>query len=408
MHDQLDLLEAGSDSVMDGGFSQDIEAEVRDRYARGAEFAEPALCCPTTGYDPALLKVLPAEIIEKDYGCGDPSKYVNAGETVVDLGSGAGKICYILSQKVGPGGSVIGVDFNDAMLELARKYQHEVGKKLGYHNVRFVKARIQDLALDLDRVAEWLSQRPIRSVEELGELDAYFDHLRQSSPVIPNQAADVVVSNCVLNLVRPQDKRKLFDEIRRVLKRGGRAVISDIVCDEDPAPAILADPKLWSGCISGAFREDRFLEMFEEAGFYGVEILSRAEEPWQVIDGVEFRSLTVRAFVGKEGPCVERNQAVVYRGPWKQVKDDDGHTILRGQRMAVCDKTFRLMTNPAGPYAGQMIGISPRQAVDLDQAKPFACGAARTRDPRETKGLDYRETQEGDGTACCPADGFCC
>ena len=85
----------------------DIEREVKTRYAAGAREAEAALCCPVT-YDPKYLKILPKEIIERDYGCGDPSEYVSAGETVLDLGSGGGKICYILAQKVGTAGSVIG------------------------------------------------------------------------------------------------------------------------------------------------------------------------------------------------------------------------------------------------------------------------------------------------------------
>ena len=86
---------------------------------------------------------------------------------------------------------------------------------------------------------------------------------------------DAVVSNCVLNLVRTEDRRQLFSEVYRVLKRGGRAIISDIVSDEDVPEDLQNDAELWSGCISGAFREDRFLEAFEDAGFYGCEIVNR-------------------------------------------------------------------------------------------------------------------------------------
>src|SRR6185369_6570346 len=132
-----------------------IESEVIRRYADGAQQVGQELCCPTQ-YDLQYLELLPQEIIEKDYGCGDPSIYVSEGDTVVDLGSGAGKLCYIMCQKVGPTGQVIGVDFNDAMLGLARKYRTEMAEKLGYANVRFVKAKIQDLALDLDLLEEKL------------------------------------------------------------------------------------------------------------------------------------------------------------------------------------------------------------------------------------------------------------
>jgi len=275
-----------------------IESVVLDRYQAGAETIQPSLCCPTS-YEGQYLEILPEEIIAKDYGCGDPSRYVQPGDTVLDLGSGAGKVCYIASQKVGANGRVIGVDFNDVMLNLARKYQPEIAAKIGYDNVSFIKAKIQDLALDLDRVQAQLAANPIADLKGLTAYEAECDRLRRESPMIGDETIDLVVSNCVLNLVKPEDKRQLFAELFRVLKSGGRAVISDIVSDQDPTPAILNDPELWSGCISGAFREDEFLQMFETAGFHGVEILSRQAEPWQVIDGIEFRSLTVRAYKGK-------------------------------------------------------------------------------------------------------------
>jgi len=224
---------------------------------------------------------------------------------------------------------------------------------------------------------------------------------------VPTDFADVVVSNCVLNLVATEEKGRLFDEIFRVLRRGGRAVISDIVCDETPPESMRRDPHLWSGCISGAFREDEFLERFERAGFHGVEILDRAAQPWRVVEGIEFRSMTVRAYKGKQGPCFEHHQAVVYKGPWKKVVDDDGHTLERGRRMAVCDKTYHLMTNPRGAYAGQMIGIEPLAPVATEDPKPFACQKQSLRDPRQSKGLEYRETREASSDACC-TDGSCC
>ncbi len=386
-------------SVAQSAVGYDVEQTVLQRYEAGAKQAEASLCCPST-YEADYLACLPQEIIEKDYGCGDPTRYARAGETVIDLGSGAGKHCYILAQKVGATGQVIGVDFNDEMLALAGKHRSEVARRLGYANVRFVKGKIQDLRLDLAKFETWLAAHPPTNLEQLAAVEAERDRLRREEPLIASNSADVVVSNCVLNLVRSADKPQLFREIYRALKRGGRAVISDIVCDEDPTPTILNDPQLWSGCIAGAFREDRFLEMFEQAGFYGVEILVRQERPWQVLDGIEFRSITVRAFKGKEGPCWERNQAVVYKGPWKAVQDDDGHTLYRGQRMAVCDKTFNLYINPDGPYSQEILPILPQEEIPLAAAKPFDCSRSDVRSPRETKGLEYRATIASDESAC--------
>lgn len=401
----LNPLTAASASTSEN-VTYNIESAVLDRYQAGAQTVQPSLCCPTD-YEGQYLAILPDEIIEKDYGCGDPSRYAEPGDTVLDLGSGAGKVCYIASQKVGAAGRVIGADFNDVMLDLARKYQPEIAAKIGYDNVSFVKAKIQDLALDLDQVQTWLSQNPIADIDGIMAYEAECDRLRREEPAIGDHTIDLVVSNCVLNLVKPQDKRQLFAELFRVLKRGGRVVISDIVCDEDPTPTILNDPELWSGCISGAFREDEFLQMFEAAGFHGIEILSRQADPWQVIDGIEFRSLTVRAYKGKQGEGLERNQAVVYKGPWKQVLDDDGHLYKRGERMAVCDQTFQILTRSGSPYAADMIGIEPHTEIAIDQALPFDYQNMSVRDPRVTKGLEYRETQMADGQVC-ESDAGCC
>ncbi|MDJ0682031.1 MAG: methyltransferase domain-containing protein [Xenococcaceae cyanobacterium MO_167.B52] len=382
-----------------------IESEVKIRYQEGARQQQPSLCCPTE-YEGNYLQILPEEIVAKDYGCGDPTRYVNEGETVVDLGSGAGKNCYILAQKVGAAGKIIGVDFNDEMLSLARKYQEEIAAKLGYYNTEFVKGKIQDLKLPLDKLQAWLDQNPIYSLDDVAEYELECDRLRQAETLIADNSVDVVISNCVLNLVHPQDKEQLFKEIYRVLKRGGRAVISDIVCDEDPTEKILNDPELWSGCIAGAFREDNFLKMFEAAGFYGIEILKREETPWQVIDGVEFRSVTIRAYKGKEGECLERKQAVVYKGPWKQVQDDDGHIYCRGERMAVCDKTYHILTDANSPYQKDMIAIAPYENIPLEEAEIFNCKNKAIRHPKETKGSEYNLTNASNDD-CCPS-GECC
>jgi ubiquinone/menaquinone biosynthesis C-methylase UbiE len=322
------------------------------------------------------------------------------------LGSGSGKACYIVSQIVGAGGKVIGVDFNPPMLELARKYRRTIGDRLGYHNVEFRRAKIQDLQTNLELVDRYLQDNPVRSVADLARLEDYENRIRREQPLIADESIDVIVSNCVLNLVRPEDKKSLFAEMYRVLKRGGRIAISDIVSDE-PVPEHLAkDPDLWSACVSGAFEEEDFLRAFEAAKFYGIQIEELRSEAYQTVEGIEFRAITVTAHKGKEGPCIERNQAVIYRGPWKQVIDDDGHTLPRGVRIAVCDKTFKLYSQP--PYDGQFIIVAPREDVPIEKAGVFDCSRDRDhrRHPRETKGMDYNVTQLS-GSVCGP-DSNCC
>ncbi len=381
----------------------DTEAAVRGRYGRAARAREARLCCPVS-YDPKYLQAIPQEILEKDYGCGDPSRYVRAGETVLDLGSGAGKICYIAAQIVGEKGCVIGVDFNPEMLALARRYQPQIAGALGYGNVRFHRARIQDLALSLDEADAYLKANPVRSSEDLHRYEEFQARLRRAAPVVPDDSVDVIISNCVLNLVRETDREQLFREMFRVLRRGGRVAISDIVSDEPVPESFKRDAGLWSGCIAGAFLEAAFLAAFERAGFHAVELETYSARPWKTLRGIEFRSVTVTARKGKQGPCWERKQAVIYKGPWKKVEDDDGHTLLRGQRMAVCDKTYRILTSE--PYAAAIVPVPPLKEIPLRRAKPFACGQTALRSPAETKGQRYRKTENASAD-CAPGSGCC-
>jgi hypothetical protein len=189
-------------------------------------------------------------------------------------------------------------------------------------------------------------------------------------------------------------------ETFRVLRRGGRAVISDIVADEPVPDHLKNDPELWSGCISGAMTQEDFLAAFEQAGFYGIEILKRDIAPWRTVEGIEFRSITVRAFKGKQGACLDCNQAVIYRGPWRKVEDDDGHILVRGQPMAVCEKTFRIYTS--APYRDEILPVPPLQMVATDSAPVFDCSRDTVRSPRETKGLEYRVTTNGNSTCWGP------
>jgi ubiquinone/menaquinone biosynthesis C-methylase UbiE len=379
------------------------ESAVSERYSAAAQATEVTLCCPVD-YDPRYLEAIPAEVIERDYGCGDPSRHIRAGDVVLDLGSGSGKICFIASQIVGAKGSVIGVDMNDEMLALAREAAPVVAERTGYANVEFRRGRIQDLALDLDRLETWLQRNPVSSAADYVALGDASQRLRREDPLIADGSVDIVVSNCVLNLVRESDKQALIAEIFRVLRRGGRIAISDIVSDEPVPEHLKGDPTLWSGCVSGAFQEQELLRCLEEAGFHGIAIESWVDEPFAVVEGIEFRSVTVTAHKGKQGPCFEANQAVVYRGPWKRVEDDDGHVFVRGERAAVCAKTFGIMTR--APYADDVIGLEPAEMIPGPERAPFDCSRTAPRAPHETKrGAVSRSVQAAD--PCAPG-GSCC
>ena len=379
------------------------ETIVRRRYAAGAKERADKLCCPVE-YESDYLKVIPREVTERDYGCGNPSRYLREGEVVLDLGSGTGKICFIAAQIVGPKGKVIGVDMTDEMLGVARRNAPIVAERIGYANVEFRKGRIQDLALDLELLDRQLKQNPIMDATSFVAADELAEELRCKHPLVASDSIGVVVSNCVLNLVEPKSKPQLFTEIFRVLKKGGRAVIADVVSDEGVPEEMQNDPELWSGCISGAFIEEGLLVAFENAGFYGIQILKRDVDPWRTVEGIEFRSVTVEAFKGKQGDCFERNQAVIYRGPFKEVLDDDDHLMERGKRYAVCDKTYNLYKK--APYREFFEFVDPIVDIPPAEARPFDCSRTSLRHPKETKGQDYNATTAAN-SKCCDG-GSCC
>jgi ubiquinone/menaquinone biosynthesis C-methylase UbiE len=369
-----------------------IETGVLERYSQGAESIQADLCCPVD-YDRKLLALLPQEIIDKDYGCGDPSRYVQSGDVVLDLGSGSGKICYMAAQLVGSTGKVIGVDMNDDMLALARKYQPEMAEKLGSDRVEFVKGQIQDLALDLAAMNQHLAEHPVRRAEDVIALRAWQEQQRKEQPLIKDNSVDLVVSNCVLNLVHDSDKAQLIREIFRVVKPGGRVAISDIVSDEPVPQHLKDDPHLWSGCISGAVQEHEFLQAFIAAGFVAVSVDKWEGNPWQVVEGIEFRSVTITAVKPHDELCVDKGHAVIYRGPFSKTYDDEGHVFMRGQRMAVCERSYHLLTGTA--YADQFIGIA---SVQEKTPQNWCHAPGMLRAVSETKGSAHKADS---GPCCC-------
>jgi len=372
-----------------------VETGVLERYSEGAEARQEDLCCPVD-YDRSLLKLLPQEIIEKDYGCGDPSRYVKEGDVVLDLGSGSGKICYMAAQLVGDKGKVIGVDMNDDMLALAVKYQQEMATKLGTDRVEFVKGQIQDLALNLTALDQYLQQNPIHNADDVIHFRAWQEQQRLQSPLIADNSVDLVVSNCVLNLVHDSDKQQMIQEIFRVTKPGGRVAISDIVSDEVVPEHLKQDQQLWSGCISGALQEHDFLQVFVAAGFVAVAYDKWESEPWKVVEGIEFRSVTITAVKPQADACIDKGHAVIYRGTFSEVYDDEGYVYLRGQRMAVCERVFNLLTS--GVYGDDFIGIRPNEGYEETVS---SCQPGKLRSIAETKGGKHQNNSGCNTNSCC-------
>lgn len=369
---------------------------VLDRYSAASVAPEASLCC-AVNYDKSLLQILPQEIIEKDYGCGDPSRYVREGDVVLDLGSGGGKICYMAAQLAGPSGRVIGVDMNDDMLALARRHQADMAEKLGGDRVEFHKGKIEDLALSLESAEGYIAEHPIRDTAELLRFEAWARQERVERPMIADNSVSLVVSNCVLNLVAKPQRDQLISEIFRVLKPGGRVAISDIVSDEYVPEDLQKDPALWSGCISGAFQEEEFLKVFAEVGFAAVAYDKWDSAPWQVVEGIEFRSVTLTAVKPAGTGYIDRGHAVIYKGPFSSVRDDEGHEFPRGARMAVCERTFDFLTT--GPLKDQFVGIAPET---LAEPRVYCSPVGIRRPAGETKGGVHTGNATGSaGESCC-------
>jgi len=225
--------------------TEDIRKFVRDRYAgiakQGGSCCGPSACCGASetaeeaggriGYTEEELKSAPGGS-NLGLGCGNPTALASLreGETVLDLGSGAGFDCFLAAGRVGPGGRVIGVDMTPEMVQKARGN----ARKGSHDNVEF----------------------------RLGEIE----HLPAA-----NDSVDVVISNCVINLSPAKDK--VFAEAFRVLKPGGRAMISDIVLSGDLPESVAGSLAAYAGCIAGAIRKEEYLRLMEAAGFRDVHVV---------------------------------------------------------------------------------------------------------------------------------------
>jgi 7,8-dihydro-6-hydroxymethylpterin dimethyltransferase len=307
-------------------------AKVREYYAAAAEQPKADLCCPTK-YDATAVAHIPQDVLDRFYGCGSPmlSANIQPGETIVDLGSGAGIDVFIAAKLVGPTGKAIGVDMTDAMLAVANENKPKVVAALGYDVVEFRKG--------------YLEQIPVES-----------------------KTVDLITSNCVVNL--SPDKPRVFEEMWRILKDHGRIVISDIVSETEVPPHLKVNPELWGECLVGALTEEQFLARLERAGFYGLTVLKKAY--WKDVEGYPFFSITVQGFKHeKAAGCVYTGHRAVYLGPGKAFVDEEGHLFPRNEPYEVCTDTVARLSRP--PYEALFAILEPGE-----ERAGYACCSADT------------------------------
>ena len=302
-------------------------AKVREFYGEAAEKPQADLCCPTK-YDDSAVAHIPQDVLDRFYGCGSPlaSAGIQPGETVVDLGCGAGIDVFIAAKFVGPSGNAIGVDMTHRMLSVSRDNKPKVAAALGYDVVEFREGFLERIPVETNTV-------------------------------------DLVTSNCVVNL--SPDKPRVFEEIWRILKDHGRIVISDIVSAQEVPPHLKVDPRLWGECLVGALTQEEFLARLERAGFYGLTVLQRSY--WKDVEGYPFHSLTVQGFkFEKAEGCVFRGHRAVYLGPGKAFVDEEGHLFPRNEPYEVCTDTVAKLRRP--PYKDMVAILEPGA-----QASSYAC-----------------------------------
>jgi len=280
-------------------------------------------CCTLTAM-PKHLRILLAdihpEVSARFYGCGSPLPPALAGCTVLDLGCGSGRDCYVLSRLVGEQGRVIGVDMTAEQLAVANALVDWHRQRYGYahSNVEFRQGTIEDLAA-------------------LG---------------IADHSIDVVVSNCVINL--SGDKPKVLAEIFRVLKPGGELYFSDVYADRRIPDALKHDPILLGECLAGAWYWEDFRRMMQDLGCPDLRIVSEApislddDDVAVKIGMVNFRSVTVRAFkLALEDRCEDYGQIAVYQGGIPNHQHafalDDHHLFETGKPLRVCGNTSDML-----------------------------------------------------------------
>ncbi|MGD2088848.1 MAG: hypothetical protein PVH61_21895 [Candidatus Aminicenantes bacterium] len=317
--------------------------------------------------------------------------YFSPGMTAVILGGNNRVLNYIAAKNTAPGGRVINCFTHTSHLEQT----HAAFNRLPTNQLsalEFCYTPRGDLKTRYSELEAFLEKHTIDKIADYLQLENYIFDMRRKNPLIEDNLVDIVavdVPNCQIS---NDDFWNLAADVYRILKRGGIFLFSLFVSDEKAGE----EGYLWENDL------DRFTASYK---FHGFQWLGRSQLPHRVINGKEIRCHNFAVFKGKEGPCMERKQALIYNGPWREVRDDDGHVFPRGKRVAVCDKTFNVMSSP--PYKDQFTYLHPYMDIPPEQAAPFPCaGGTLFRHPKVTKGVIEDEwTTQDEG---CDPDDDCC
>jgi SAM-dependent methyltransferase len=305
------------------------------------------------------------------------------GARVVGMGVDVWDLREQIAPRLGTRGRFIGVHIDPAVIRDARQRNEAAngnGANVLFHEID------DDLRVSRPVADALVAKHAPSTLDALLHVERELARLRTEKPLIPDDSIDLVIATGLRLVPTPAARARLLKEFHRVVKRGGRIVVLDVASDEDVATrALLAADRANDGEIGRTIvREAHLLESLADAGFYGVTLVRRDASPWKVVDGADLRRVAAVAYKGKEGPCWEHYQAVMYRGPFHSVQDDDGHVYPRGQQIAVCKKTFEILSR--APYRGLFEYSEPVISVPAGMASPFPCGEGPLiRNPRDLK-----------------------
>lgn len=320
----MTIIDSGTDESTSS--APDMTGAVREYYGQtlssSADLKTGACCSPDAmpAHVRALFPLLHDEVKDRFYGCGSPIPPALEGATVLDLGCGAGRDVYLLSNLVGEAGQVTGVDMTPEQLAVARRHREHHAQVFGHakSNVAFVQGDLSDLAA-------------------LG---------------IEPATVDLIVSNCVLNLV--PDKARAFASALAALKPGGELYFADVYADRRLPPELLADPELVGECLAGALYEEDFRRLMHRLGVADIRVVARTPVPLldarieQRIGFATFESVTYRVFkLDLEDRCEDYGEVATYLGTLPECPHafvlDDHHVFEAHRPLRVCSNTADML-----------------------------------------------------------------
>ncbi len=333
---------------------------ISETYSRAAKNTDPSLCCAIDYRDefpPEEISHIPQQVLDRNYGCGIPPGLLQLveGASVLDLGPGLGRDCFVAAKKVGPQGQVFGLDMNPDMLRQAERYRRQVEQRLGYSNVRFLEGRF-DVQIPLE-----------------------------------DESIDVIFSNCVNNLAL--DKPAAYREMFRVLRNGKKISFSDIVSYEPLSARLRDNKRAWADCVAGVLSYSELTEVLTQASFQAIaltpqslwrngeevleayfdETTSLSSPEREALERVRLYSVAVEAFkpiVDPTGECYWRGQFALYRGPGTafHLDADPDHVFSAGIAKEVCEKTATILKSE--PFHRHFTVFEPQGEVEARLCLP--------------------------------------